>query len=172
MHSKTQVKLDHIIKRLQEGWYLVDIANELGVSRQNISYTIRTYYPNWRLIKPIKDKQIHKPLSDLEVAQHVRFCRKRQNNKQTGQQWDITLEDISFPTHCPILGIELDYFAPSRQENSVSFDRIDNSKGYVKGNVIICSWRANRIKNDGTEDEHRRIADYLKEVNGRRPTPA
>jgi hypothetical protein len=60
-----------------------------------------------------------------------------------------------------LLGIELDYFAERTQENSPSFDRVDSSKGYVKGNVIVCSWRANRIKNDGTAEEHRKIYEFL-----------
>jgi hypothetical protein len=58
--------------------------------------------------------------------------------------------------------MELDYFSDSRTENSVTFDRIDPSKDYISGNVVIISWRANRIKNDGTAEEHQKIADFIK----------
>jgi hypothetical protein len=34
----------------------------------------------------------------------------------------------------------------------------------VKGNVEVMSWRANRIKNNGTPEEHRKIANYLEKV--------
>jgi hypothetical protein len=88
-----------------------------------------------------------------------KFRRKKASNYK--HEWTISFNDIVFPTHCPVLGIELDYFASERQENSVSFDRIDSSKGYVKGNVVIMSWRANRIKNDGTAEEHQKIANFL-----------
>ena len=90
-----------------------------------------------------------------------KFRRKKASNYK--HDWDIEFNDLTFPTHCPILGIELNYFSPERQENSVSFDRIDATKGYIKGNVVVVSWRANRIKNDGTAEEHQKIADFLKQ---------
>lgn len=91
-----------------------------------------------------------------------KFRRKKASNYK--HEWNIEFNDLSFPTHCPILGIELNYSASYRSDDSPSFDRIDSSKGYVKGNVAIMSWRANRIKNDGTAEEHQRIADFIKSV--------
>lgn len=95
------------------------------------------------------------------VYQQMRekFRNKKANNYE--HEWTVDFGDLEFPTHCPMLGIELDYFAEKAKENSVSFDRVDSSKGYVKGNVIVCSWRANRIKNDGTAEEHKKIYEYL-----------
>lgn len=37
--------------------------------------------------------------------------------------------------------------------NSLSFDKIVPEKGYVKGNVLLCSYRANLIKSDQTIEE-------------------
>ncbi len=95
------------------------------------------------------------------VYQQMRekFRNKKANNYE--HEWTVEFGDLTFPTHCPMLGTELDYFAERAQENSVSFDRVDSSKGYVKGNVIVCSWRANRIKNDGTAEEHKKIYEFL-----------
>lgn len=95
------------------------------------------------------------------VYQQMRekFRRKKANNHF--YEWTVDFGELEFPSHCPILGIEMDYFAERTQENSPSFDRVDSSKGYVKGNVIVCSWRANRIKNDGTAEEHRKIYEFL-----------
>lgn len=92
-----------------------------------------------------------------------KFRRKKASNYK--HEWNIEFNDLSFPTHCPILGIELNYSASYRSDDSPSFDRIDSSKGYVKGNVAIMSWRANRIKNDGTADEHQRIADFMQSLS-------
>lgn len=90
-----------------------------------------------------------------------KFRKKKANATKNGVEFTIDFGELEFPTHCPILGTELDYFAENRAENTVSFDRIDSNKGYISGNVVVISWRANRIKNDGTADEHQKIADFL-----------
>jgi hypothetical protein len=90
-----------------------------------------------------------------------KFRAKKANSLSSGWEWTVDFGEIEFPRLCPVLGIELDYWAESRQENSVSFDRIDSSKGYVSGNVVIMSWRANRIKNDGTAEEHKKIYEFM-----------
>ena len=107
-----------------------------------------------------------KDFLDLEarkdlVYQQMRekFRQKKSNNFE--HEWTVEFGELEFPTQCPVLGIELDYFAERTQEDSPSFDRVDSSKGYVKGNVIVCSWRANRIKNDGTAEEHKKIYEFL-----------
>lgn len=74
----------------------------------------------------------------------------------------ITRRDIHIPTHCPILGTELKYGGGlSERETSPSLDKIIPELGYVPGNIAVISHRANLIKNNGTADEHRRIADWM-----------
>jgi len=64
---------------------------------------------------------------------------------------------------CPVLSLPLSWCAGSkiRAEDSPSLDKIDPALGYVKGNVAWVSWRANRIKNDGTALEHELIARWI-----------
>ena len=38
------------------------------------------------------------------------------------------------------------------------------NKGYVKGNIIVVSMRANRIKTDATFDEIRKVADFYEKL--------
>lgn len=95
---------------------------------------------------------------ELFRAAKKRFKAKAKN---AGVKFQIEFKDIEWPTHCPMLGMELDYHATKAQENSPSFDCLDPTKGYVKGNVFIISWRANRIKNDGTAEEHRLISNFM-----------
>jgi hypothetical protein len=99
--------------------------------------------------------------SEVYRAMREKFSNKKRNAVCRGIEFSISFGELEFPTHCPILNIELDYFSEGRQENSPSFDRFDPSKGYVSENVAVVSWRANRIKNDGTAEEHQKIADWM-----------
>lgn len=99
---------------------------------------------------------------DLYDVKRAKWRGKKGNAAARGIPFTLTFSEISWPTHCPVLGMELDYMTEGRQENSVSFDRIDDTQGYLDGNVVICSWRANRLKNNGTADEHQKIADFYK----------
>jgi hypothetical protein len=79
--------------------------------------------------------------------------------------FDLAPEDLfPLPSHCPVLGIELDYGLKGvarANGNSASLDRLDPIKGYTKGNVIVISNRANTLKNNGTATEHLAIAEYI-----------
>ena len=87
----------------------------------------------------------------------------RNRAKKLGYDFDLLEEDIQIPPTCPILGIPL-FSSEKRTDNSPSIDRIDSSKGYTKDNIVIISWRANRIKNDGTAEEHRLIYEFLSKI--------
>lgn len=83
-----------------------------------------------------------------------------------GLEFNITAADLTVPTVCPVLGIPLALDCiPKTKDSSPSLDRIDNTKGYVKGNVIVVSFKANRIKADATWQELRRISDFYKDLD-------
>lgn len=76
--------------------------------------------------------------------------------------------DLIWPTHCPVLGLALDYpertgtrGAQPAQPNWPSLDRWDSTKGYVPGNVFVISYRANTLKNAATYEEILKVAKYL-----------
>jgi hypothetical protein len=90
---------------------------------------------------------------------HILY-RLRRNAKVRGIDCSITIDDIpEIPSFCPVLGIPLEYKVGnvgdrvSRSPNAVSVDRIDNSKGYVPGNIRIISTRANILKSDSNFEE-------------------
>jgi hypothetical protein len=82
-----------------------------------------------------------------------------------GLEFSLTEEDFSeLPTHCPVLGVELQYgggMGRGPRPNSASIDRIDSSRGYVSGNVAIISHRANSIKRDATLEEVYLLTKYM-----------
>jgi hypothetical protein len=83
---------------------------------------------------------------------------------------DIVLGDLyPYPSHCSILGIELDYGMKGRRTpTSASIDRINSKLGYTKGNVRIISWRANDVRGDASTEELVAVAaDAVKQEEAR-----
>jgi predicted RNA-binding Zn-ribbon protein involved in translation (DUF1610 family) len=86
------------------------------------------------------------------------FNRARSRARKKGQEFNITLADIVIPELCPVFGVKLAY---GDLDWTPSIDRIDASRGYVKGNIAIISNKANRLKNNATAEELRTVAAWL-----------
>ena len=179
---KQKINWEEELPKLKEmgstGMTMAEISRHYGVSRQRIKQVVQRHIPSWgdeygRAVRTAikqetwRKKWGNKEDTELYKAQRRKFTYKKHQAKYTGYTWTASFGDIDWPTHCPILGLELNWFAENCQENSPSFDRVDSSKGYEPGNVVIVSWRANRIKNNGTAEEHRAIADYIDKMSHR-----
>ena len=84
--------------------------------------------------------------------------RSKSRAKNAGLEHDITIDDIIIPKLCPLLDIELESIRFTDRNNTVSdatptLDRIDNTKGYIKGNVWVVSMLANRIMTSATPEQ-------------------
>lgn len=175
---KWKKEIENLKLLAENGKTFAEAAEKYGVTRQRIHQVVDKYFPDWYKIRAEVDDKKRQSVFEGRASAHARkygtlmddefykiyrhkFQAKKANAIRSGMDWSIYFGELTFPTHCPILGIELDYFAEGRQENSPSFDRLDNSRGYESGNVFIISWRANRIKNNGTKEEHRMIYEYL-----------
>ena len=91
-----------------------------------------------------------------EVRKHkAKYILNRVKRKSLkyGYEFNLDLEDIVIPDICPILEVPLEMGTKANYEYSPSIDRIDNSKGYVKGNIQIISKKANSMKNCATYEE-------------------
>ena len=90
----------------------------------------------------------------IEHPEKVIYMSAKNRANEKGLEFNIELSDIIIPKFCPILNIELKPGGRGIQSfNSPSIDRIDSSKGYIKGNVQIISLRANMMKNNASKDE-------------------
>lgn len=92
------------------------------------------------------------------LLQGIRYRCKKNN-----LPFDLEESDIVIPDSCPVLGIKI-VGGGNQTDCSPSVDRLVPEKGYVKGNIIIISQRANRIRNDATSDELITIGNFYKEL--------
>lgn len=111
----------------------------------------------------------------MDNPEHHMFGEARRRAKKKGIDFSIEVSDVLIPEICPLLGIPIFRSVGSVNEhgrsnkmggagmNSPSLDRVDSSKGYVKGNVWVISWRANKIKSDATLEELEKMVMALKE---------
>ena len=86
----------------------------------------------------------------------------RERAKKYKLDFALKESDVTIPVLCPILKIPLQFAAGYAQPDSPSLDRIDPAKGYVPGNVVVMSHRANRIKGDATIEELLAVISFLK----------
>lgn len=86
-----------------------------------------------------------------KVKDMYRWARYRAKKKAIS--FTLALDDIVIPMFCPILGIELKFNTTHSLYNSPTLDRMDNTKGYEKGNVWVISNLANLMKSNATPAE-------------------
>lgn len=121
----------------------------------------------WALANPEKISEIgRKTRAKKQLLYIYRNIRKRA--KARGMEFDIDYADLVVPDLCPIFGKPLlmnatidDYdFAPS-------VDRIDSTKGYVKGNVQVISRLANCMKWTATREQLLTFAEGIIKLYGK-----
>ncbi len=183
----------------KQGILAIDIAKQLNVNHERVTYTIKNQfnedinrkfkpiieYDEFNCICPLCNKV--KPLSDfgLDGSRAKRkFCGKCQYKKISEKMKNDTnlfLENALYQkkyakrTRGYEFDLDLDYIirlfeyqqgkcfytdqlmsltrGSGRLVNTLSIDRMDNSKGYIKGNIVFCCDKINSIKTDLTLEE-------------------
>lgn len=91
------------------------------------------------------------------IAETVRASRKYSqllnSANRRGIEFNLTFTEVKALTKVTKCYYTGEPFDPSSEENKASIDRIDASKGYVKGNVVVCCKRINNLKARLFEDE-------------------
>lgn len=88
---------------------------------------------------------------DLYVAD--KFRRKAENARERGIEFTLTFQSMRnilsskkcYYTGMPLTRTRHTELGPIRASD-LTIDRIDSSKGYIKGNVVACSHAANQLK--------------------------
>lgn len=151
-----------IRKFVEKDYSDIKISEELNISSSMVGYI--------RKRLKIKTNFIERIYSSKEdrikgyMIRNVKSSAKRRN-----LDFNLSYEDIILPKYCPLLNLELNYNnimvnkITKVKENYISsnfnyfnratIDRIDNSKGYVKGNIIVMSRLANAMKNEANFEQ-------------------
>lgn len=84
--------------------------------------------------------------------------RVKTRAKEKGLAFNLELEDIVIPDVCPVFKVPFIYGDHSW---TYSLDRIKPELGYVKGNVVIISNKANMMKNTATAEDVRMLYQWM-----------
>ncbi len=147
----------------QRGWYAKNADRCRARSKEWYAahrQRARANNRKWREENPEKARECNRRWADANPTRII-LARAKCRAKKAGIPFDLTLADVLVPELCPVLGVRLEWRG-RRTDYSPSLDRIDNARGYVRGNVIVVSWRANRLKSDASSDELRRVAEFYR----------
>ncbi len=101
-----------------------------------------------------KQKQIDNSKNSSKRNRHRNlFYRAKARAMKRGLEFDLNFEDLYIPEYCPLLGVKLELGTKGNYDNTPTLDRIDNSKGYTKDNVMVISMKANSMKNSASFNE-------------------
>lgn len=107
---------------------------------------------------PEQQRQWYKEQKKINPARiMLPRLRQKQTKKFPYEPCDLTPEDLIIPTHCPVFGYRLRWESFWRRP---TVDRIDHSKGYVRGNILIVSQRANQLRSNASLSELRALVRF------------
>lgn len=135
------------------------------INRNDFSYWDSIKNP--KLVRT-KEQMKRKEFSSFPTKEEIIFYRAKFNARKRKLEFDLELSDIVVPTLCCYLGVELLYDRKDyRNQHYFSVDRIDSSKGYIKGNIQVISKLANTMKNNATYEQLLTFANNIIKIYDR-----
>ena len=129
------------------------------------------------------EMELRYPIYDAEIKKKVPV--KKINNRSTGSSrtakqfitsvlktaktrsealgipFDLEVDDLVIPELCPVFGTPL-IWTDKITNDTPSLDRYIPSKGYVKGNVVFMSFKANRLKSNASLQDLEKIVEWMR----------
>jgi hypothetical protein len=97
-------------------------------------------------------------ITDLQIAN--KYINLMHSANSRNKEFNLTLTSIKNllkSSKCYYTGVTLDW-------HNFSVDRIDNSKGYIVGNVCACDSKINKLKSDLDNKSIIKLANKLKRI--------
>ncbi len=149
MKSKEEV-------RLYNKKYYLENKQELSIKRA--PYQAKYHQDH-------KEKKIAQQNNYRLDARYQMVYNAKTRAKKLGIPHDLHYTDLVIPELCPVLGILLSKGVDGRHDGSPSIDRVHNHLGYIKGNVAVISWKANKMKSDMTIGQLRSLVFYMEQYD-------
>jgi hypothetical protein len=117
--------------------------------------------------QPVKKSGYYQELWVDAENYTMQYCLKSARARARDEGLDFNIDKdylLSIKTtHCPVFGTPFEWarMGDGLSDQAPSLDKIIPELGYVKGNVVFISHRANKLKNDATEYELYTLADWL-----------
>ena len=89
------------------------------------------------------------------------YDKAKNSSKDKGLPFSIVPADIIIPNKCPVFNTPFELGDKIQCHNSPSLDRVVPKLGYVPGNIVVISDKANRAKRDATLAELESILTYI-----------
>lgn len=107
----------------------------------------------YRSIPEIKEKiNIQQANYSKNNPEWYLYTKAKERAKNKNLEFNIEISDITIPEYCPLLETKLSKGKFKHYQDSPSLDRIDSTKGYIKGNIRVISVRANTMKNSANRE--------------------
>ena len=161
-----------MIYRLRKLNFPINITNEIINNKKvcsccKLSQLLTEFHKKNKLINNYssKCKSCRRAYLAKNREKHI-FSQVKNRAKRKQIPFNLKVSDIIIPEYCPILGVKLDTNMSMNYKYSPSLDKINPKVGYIKGNVMIISMKANLMKNDATKEELLNFSNYfIKQLN-------
>ena len=153
---KGKKRLDPKTNKIFEKWF-VDHSKQKFFLSYDTSYIKSDgfYRERWYNIFNFNKVLLKAKLNDVKK-------RAKQRNLKFNLHLNYLLTILPKGMICPILKIPMNIGL--NNQNSLSFDRINNNLGYIEGNIALISKKANSIKHTATSQEILAVANWLMEM--------
>jgi hypothetical protein len=119
-------------------------------------------------------------LPDADIKYHIKFSlwqSLKDRARRRGYESDLELDNMpNVPDLCPVFKTPFLLYrrkesghgkgkGNNRHDNSPTIDRVDSNLPYTKkyaSNLVVISWRANKLKSDATLVELEQVVDYMR----------
>ena len=162
-HVGSHIVENRVCLNCGKEWQVLTAKDTIGkrVRKHYFCEDCSKLFTNWQKKKIMSEKRegfkehlyLEKRNSRIRNIQKYMWLKAKQRAKKYGLDFNIDVSDIQIPKICPILEVPLEFGVERDYEYSPSLDRIDTTKGYIKGNVAVISKKANSMKNNATEEE-------------------